>query len=78
MALPRVSHSPLDEFTLFPRLPPELRQAIWEVALPGPQTLAISGSDKSICRPKVPNLLHVNLEARIIALKTYKLSFASL
>lgn len=73
------------EFTLFPDLPPELRLMIWNHARPEPRVLRAMYSEK---RPfsvqgyryahfgaKVPSLLHVNKEARDVALRWYKISF---
>ena len=81
---------PQSRFTLFPILPGELRLKIWEFALPGPRVVKIkapqllaSGSRQaasaldftSACA--VPALLHVNAEARAVALRHYELSFAT-
>ncbi|MCJ1248771.1 hypothetical protein MMC30_005990 [Trapelia coarctata] len=86
---PAVS-GPRSEFTLFPALPAELRLKIWEFALPGPRVVEIKAPPPSFAdRPPdsalddftsscaIPTLLHVNSEARGIALKHYELSFAT-
>lgn len=70
----------LSEFTLFPLLPLELRQKIWRYTLPGPRVAEVFYDDdigecKSPCSLSVA--LHVNYEARLVALKTYELCFGT-
>jgi len=86
--LPPVSE-PRSQFTIFPTLPAELRLKIWEFALPGPRVVEIKAPDciflegdpiasldfTSACA--VPTPLHVNSEAREVALQHYQLSFAT-
>ena len=68
-------------FTLFPKLPIELRRMIWKQSLPGPrqgfvycESLRESPFCVSPCR--IPTALHVTREARSFALETYKARFA--
>ncbi|KAK5663151.1 hypothetical protein OQA88_6568 [Cercophora sp. LCS_1] len=93
-------------FPQFGRLPPEIRQQIWEEALPGPRALMLQvpGSPSRppslstcvaplfptptkrrsrsnsvnvwTCSAKIPTILHVNSEARAMALKHYRLGLA--
>jgi hypothetical protein len=77
-----------DTFTLFPKLPPELRIKIWGFVLE-PRVVAIKGQvaiqgrdiDKwtyfSERCGKAPSLLQVNAEARSIAMIRYRLSFSN-
>ena len=63
-------------FTLFPRLPLELRRLIWRHSLPGPRIIYIycwAPLCDSCCA--MPTALHVNREARGIALERYKARF---
>jgi hypothetical protein len=74
-------------FTLFPKLPPELRLKICKLALPNSRVIMIR---KPYCKLKAqhphhhcrdkslapPHLLHVNRECREVALKYYNLAFA--
>lgn len=104
------------EPTTFPQfglLPPEIRQQIWEEALPGARVLMLQASEPSTrflslgncispllslgspftptptrkrsrsnsvniwtCNAKIPTILHVNSEARAMALKHYRLGLA--
>jgi hypothetical protein len=62
-------------FHLFPKLPTELRFAIWELAFPGPRTITpmLPGGEIEdlSSRPQNPSTLYVNNESRQIALKHY-------
>ncbi|KAL2072981.1 hypothetical protein VTL71DRAFT_10305 [Oculimacula yallundae] len=66
-------------FPLFQKIPKELRLKIWALAVPGPRTVTLTmvGSPKTDISVKstscVPAMLHVNLEAREVALKKYSL-----
>ena len=74
-------------FTLFPKLPLELRLQIWEFALPQPRVIeAYPHRDDNgqlldnyaSCRAIVvapPAILHTNRESRILAQRTYTLAF---
>ena len=73
-----------DTFTLFPKLPPELRIKIWSFALE-PRVVEIDEHtstramgkwtyDYGRCG-KPPSLLQVNAEARSIAMSSHRLSF---
>jgi hypothetical protein len=69
------------KFTLFPKLPAELRRMIWHRSLPGPRVVEVLFADRygfcfSPC--PIPTALHVNREARDIALESYKACFATL
>jgi hypothetical protein len=72
-----------DTFTLFPKLPPELRIKVWGFALPEPRVVEIDGwrIDKwpyiSKRSRKAPSLLQVNAESRSLAMISYKLSFGN-
>jgi hypothetical protein len=84
-AEPRVTR---DTFTLFPKLPPELRNKIGRFALE-PRVVEIQGQVASEGRDidkwtyfsersgKAPSLLQVNAEARSIAMISYSLSFSN-
>jgi hypothetical protein len=58
-----------DTFTLFPKLPPELRLKIWKIAASAPRTFTI-GLDRRLdaysikSRLTLPSLMRVNHEAR--------------
>jgi len=63
-------------FTLFPKLPLELRRLIWRYSLPGPRIIYIycwAPLCDSFCA--MPTALHVNREARGVALELYKARF---
>jgi 2EXR family len=73
-------------FTLFPKLPQELRVKIWEYALPeGPRVVKVYYQGQQSMEPKfkiraevsdpATSLLRVSVEARIVALKAYPLAF---
>ncbi|KAL3425754.1 hypothetical protein PVAG01_02545 [Phlyctema vagabunda] len=68
-------------FTLFPKLPPEVRAMIWEAALPGPRVIELRYSRGPVERlwsvAKAPTILHVNFEARKVAKERYPLSFGT-
>jgi hypothetical protein len=53
--------------TRFDDLPPELRQKIWSLILPGPRLVTVNHFSKA------PLALHINRESRFIALKHYEL-----
>lgn len=77
------------KFKHFPKLPIELRLAIWEFALPNAQLISIKserGPDphkagrtiitRDVCAwYKVPTLLHVSQEARVFAQSIYQQKF---
>jgi hypothetical protein len=73
-------------FTLFPKLPPELRLKICKLALPNSRAIMIrkpyckhKAQHPHHCRDKSlapPHLLHVDRECREVALKYYNLAFA--
>jgi hypothetical protein len=80
------------KFNPFPRLPPEIRDTTWALAIPGARVITVIGNevykkDATIdhCRfqqhakalADIPALLHVNKEARAVALKHYKLAFGT-
>jgi len=75
--------NPLTTFPLFQFLPAELRQKIWEYALPGRRTISITlEGEKYVLRERgvisrPPVLLSVNQEAREVALRTYDLILRS-
>lgn len=70
-------------FTLFPKLPPELRLKIIQIASNLPRILYIQLTGPKVtgtrlpyfCRDPVPAVLHVSQEFRKEALKSYKLTF---
>jgi hypothetical protein len=68
------------KFTLFPKLPIELRLKIWKESHE-PRIIELRFTRNwKMCRydfiiPKFPAVLHVNKEARLESLKYYKLSF---
>ncbi|KUJ13453.1 uncharacterized protein LY89DRAFT_785150 [Mollisia scopiformis] len=79
----------LTSFTLFPKLPIELRFLIWKLAHDEPRVLNISKSDRARepfspstyrVRPmsSPPPLLHTNREARKIGLELRQLCFKSM
>ncbi|PMD31826.1 hypothetical protein L207DRAFT_186763 [Hyaloscypha variabilis F] len=53
--------------TQFDDLPPELRQEIWSLVLPGPRLITVNRFSK----PPLP--LHINRESRSVALQHYEL-----
>ncbi|KAE9370354.1 hypothetical protein N431DRAFT_468415 [Stipitochalara longipes BDJ] len=68
-------------FKLFPKLPVELRQIIWRYSLPGPRVVAVfcwSNVEHAFCKSTspIPTALHVNKEARSVALQSYKARFS--
>jgi 2EXR family len=70
----------LSEFTLFPKLPLEMRLMIWKHSLPGPRLMEVfyedtTGVCKSTCSLPIP--LHANREARDVALESYELCFGT-
>lgn len=70
----------LSGFKLFPKLPLELRRAIWRYSLPGRRVvegLYDDGTGQFWSRCPIPTALHVNSEARGVALETYQLAFAT-
>lgn len=64
-------------FTIFHKLPRELRQQIWRETLPGPRTVEVKCNKGNACTSsaKIPTALHVSAEARAEAMRFYKLSF---
>jgi hypothetical protein len=67
-------------FTLFPKLPIELRRIIWRRSLPGQRVVEVlyynfTGQCRS-SRP-IPIALHVSSEARGVALESYELAFGT-
>ena len=77
------SKSPINKlarFTLFPKLPYELRHLIWRYSLPSRRVVDVlyddkTGECKSPC--PIPTALHVNSEARGVALESYELVFST-
>lgn len=75
----------LTEFTLFPKLAPELRNMVWELARPGPNLVTIKFTETALDEGKIevklgasyniPTMLAVNKEARSIILKSYNAAF---
>ncbi|KAL2074935.1 hypothetical protein VTL71DRAFT_8715 [Oculimacula yallundae] len=77
-------------FTLFPKLPLELRLMIWECALPAPRIIALVASEllptnstkryNAVKKPSPSNpvLLFVSYESRTVVLSTYRLVFRNL
>lgn len=71
----------LTEFTLFSKLPPELRLRVWKFTLPGPRTVVLNATlcpDTGLHSPYTsltgpPAGLSVCSESRAEYLKTYKL-----
>lgn len=61
----------LKSLVYFPKLPPEMRQINWTMALPGPRVIRIykstKGKDRYYSTAKVPALLSVCRESRDIA-----------
>jgi hypothetical protein len=73
-------------FTLFPKLPPELRVRIWEFALPeDPRVIKVYYEGWQSIEPKfkiraeasdpVTSQLLVSVEARTVTMKAYPLAF---
>ncbi|KUJ24173.1 uncharacterized protein LY89DRAFT_713079 [Mollisia scopiformis] len=64
---------PLKEFTVFPKLPIELRLEIFGEAMPGPRVIEIMwANDHLYTDCPIPALLHTCAESRNLALKTFK------
>ena len=62
-------------FTLFGRLPAEIRCEIWKFAAPGPRIVAVKfGRNKAQYQPRIrtPSILRVSQESRHEALKIYR------
>lgn len=70
-------------FTLFPKLPTELRLQIWKYALPGPRVIRVKKNWKMFlpgrirAAAKPPAILQTNSESRQLAMRFYELSFNS-
>lgn len=67
------------KFKLFPKLAPELRQMIFELAIPDGQIVEITMGALSLdlkAKYRIPALLHVNREARSFAESFYEKMFA--
>jgi hypothetical protein len=63
-----------ESFKLFPKLPTELKLIIWSLALPKGRVVSIKDTASSLIATYDPvTLLHVNREARELALKSYHL-----
>jgi len=68
-------------FTIFPKLPVELRLKIWKFALPGRRIVDIRCDKQSVLFEKyrsstpIPSILHVCSESRTLASKVYELAF---
>lgn len=77
------SKSPINtlaRFALFPKLPFELRHTIWRYSLPGRRVVDVRYDDKTgECKSPcpIPTALHVNSEARGVALESYELVFST-
>jgi hypothetical protein len=58
----------LADFTLFPKLPYDIRHVIWLHLLPGPRVVRLTTSMKQSkfweITSKIPTILHINQEAR--------------
>jgi hypothetical protein len=70
----------LAKFTLFPKLPFELRRIIWRYSLPRRRVVDVLSDDKTgECKSPcpIPTALHVNSEARGVALESYELVFST-
>jgi hypothetical protein len=76
----------LKQFTLFPKLPLELRLSIWELALPESRIVTLEPSRSEVDHrhslrfgksDKPPVLLQVNHESRSLTLRTYHRFFDS-
>lgn len=69
--------SAFSTFTLFHKLPIELRLKIWKFAQPGPRNVLIvyDSPYSATSKEPPPALLAVNREARQVALKSYRLLF---
>jgi hypothetical protein len=76
----RSSDAKKPKFTLFPKLPVELRIKIWKESYE-PRIIELRTTENwrstryDFVIPKFPAALHVNKEARLEALKDYKMSF---
>lgn len=73
-----------DTFTCFPRMPTEIRQMVWVIALPGRRLINLvphshDGGYRQSIRdkrdPKLPITLQVNRESRHVTLKHYRISY---
>jgi hypothetical protein len=65
-------------FEFFPLLPTAIRRKIWTLALPGPRIVEAQYSSKQHeFRSQIPVQLHVNREARSVALTQYETAAAS-
>jgi len=63
-----------ESFKLFPKLPTELKLIIWSLTLPSGRVVSIKNTASSLVATYNPvTLLHVNQEARELALKSYHL-----
>lgn len=84
-AVENVESTPSLEFTIFPKLLPELRIMIWRFAANHERTITIHDFGGSECHrtgrfakhnaTAVPGVLHANSEARATGLKHYTLRF---
>jgi len=66
----------LSEFTLFGKLHYDMRALIWALALPGPEIVrfcAEYGQKLKVTADRIPTIMHVNREARALALTKYTL-----
>ncbi|PMD29573.1 hypothetical protein L207DRAFT_642331 [Hyaloscypha variabilis F] len=66
-------------FALFPKLPPELRRIVWDLARPSPRVIKlfhtkVNDVDILYSTAKVPSLLHTCQESRRVAKSWYELS----
>lgn len=71
-------------FTLFPKLPVELRLMVWELALPGPRVITIQARRVSSAARGLPHLtadysipaiFHTSQESREAVLRKYEFAF---
>jgi len=77
--------TPLEEFTLFPNLPTEIRLSIWHSALSQPQRVIFKivqtpfSTNRAFMKriTRVNPLLHVSRESRAESLRAYKRSFSA-
>src|SRR5436190_18405372 len=68
--------SPLKSFTLFPKLPIELRLKIWRDSIqPRMVKVRYDKAHKRCTSFAIPAILHASRESRYVGLKTYQLCF---
>ncbi|KAF8850745.1 hypothetical protein BDZ45DRAFT_751403 [Acephala macrosclerotiorum] len=76
--------TPFTSFKIFGELPPEIQAVVWEMSMPAPRVIKLSGGASWAGGSRNPNLnadytipilLHVNKDSREIGLLHYKLLF---